>query len=92
MVCAAPIVPPSGGGSTTVSGRHYANDVPDGLFEKASAGGDAQRERASEGREGAKPQRQAQQKMHETAGMKKGPPAEPTTLIPVLSRTFRVIP
>jgi hypothetical protein len=26
------------GHSTTVSGRHYANDVPDEMFEKASGG------------------------------------------------------
>ncbi len=44
------------GHSITVSGRHYANDVPDELFAKASAG------------EGSGAQRQAQQKAHEDAG------------------------
>jgi len=42
------------GHSINVSGRHYANDVPDELFRLAVTGGD-----------GA--QRQAQQKAHETA-------------------------
>ncbi len=45
------------GHSITVSGRHYANDVPDELFAKACAG---------KGESGA--QRHAQQKAHEDAG------------------------
>ena len=43
------------GHSITVSGRHYANDVPDELFRKAAEGS-------------GQAQRKAQQKAHETAG------------------------
>ncbi len=43
------------GHSITVSGRHYANDVPDELFDKAAVTANG------------KAQRNAQQKAHETA-------------------------
>jgi len=43
----------------TISGRHYANSVPDELFTRAAiAGGDG----------GSSAQRHAQQKLHEAAG------------------------
>ena len=49
------------GHSITISGRHYANSVPDELFTKAAGLGAIDREDASHSA-----QRQAQQKLHET--------------------------
>ena len=46
------------GHSITISGRHYANDVPDELFDKAANFG---------GYDASSAQRHAQQKLHETA-------------------------
>ncbi len=50
------------GHSITISGRHYANDVPDELFAKAAGPSNA----GGDNRTGA--QRHAQQKVHEAAG------------------------
>src|SRR5690606_34452714 len=57
------------GHSITVSGRHYANDVPDELFERA-AGIDGDCANSA--------QQNAQQKAHETSrnAMKREPAAE----------------
>jgi len=52
------------GHSMAVSGKHYANDVPDELFAKASALAKAPRVDTSKGSAGA--QRNAQQKLYET--------------------------
>jgi integrase len=48
------------GHSITISGRHYANDVPDELFVRAADMGDKA--------EASSAQRQAQQKAHESVG------------------------